>query len=198
MNTGMHDACNLAWKLALVVRGAAPEKVLDSYSSERSPIAAEVLKVTGRVTDMAMLGNKLAQEVRNHMAHLMLGLTPVRNLAANLVSETTLGYAHSPLNAGHGDPAPGTRAPIRSGEVPVGAGSAPRFAVFADADGMPHGFLEKYASVAETKLRAPFAEGGLWIVRPDGYVGLAAKRDVWDAVANYFEQMVVEGRAKQI
>lgn len=196
MNTGMHDACNLAWKLALVVRGAAPENLLNSYSEERSPIAAEVLKVTGRVTDMAMLGNKLAQEVRNHMAYLMLGLNPVRNLAANLVSETTLGYADSPLNAGHGDPAPGTRAPIRSGEVPVGAGNAPRFAVFADADGMPDGFLEKYASVAETKLRAPFAEGGLWVVRPDGYIGLAAKRGEWDAVANYFEEMMVEGRAK--
>lgn len=197
MNTGMHDACNLAWKLALVVRGAAPEKLLDSYSEERSPIAAEVLKVTGRVTEMAMLQNKLAQEVRNHLVHLMMGLTPVRKLAANLASEVTLGYAHSPLNGGHGDPAPGKRAPIRVDEPPVGAGDAPRFAVFGDADGMPAGFLQKYASVVEQKLRAPFAEGGLWVVRPDGYTGLAAKKGEWDAVARYFDAIIAKGRAEQ-
>jgi len=193
MNTGMHDACNLAWKLALVVRGFAPEKLLDSYSEERSPIAAEVLKVTGRVTEIATVENELAQEVRNHMAHLMMGLTPVRKFAANLVSEVTLGYAHSPLNAGHGDPAPGERAPIRADEPPVGTGDAPRFAVFGDADGMPTGLLQKYASLAEQKLRAPFAEGGLWVVRPDGYVGLAAKRDEWDLVARYFDAVAGEG-----
>jgi 2-polyprenyl-6-methoxyphenol hydroxylase-like FAD-dependent oxidoreductase len=49
MNTGMQDACNLAWKLALVVRGTCSAELLDSYSSERSPIADEVLKVTGTV-----------------------------------------------------------------------------------------------------------------------------------------------------
>ena len=196
MNTGMHDACNLAWKLALVVRGAAPDNLLNSYSEERSPIAAEVLKVTGRVTEMAMLDNKLAQEVRNHMAHLMLGLAPVRKFAANLVSEVTLGYAHSPLNAGHGDPAPGERAPISVDEPPVGTGDAPRFAVFGDADGMPAGFLQRYASVAEQKLRVPFAEDGLWVVRPDGYTGLAAKKGEWDSVARYFDAMVAEGKAR--
>ena len=197
MNTGMHDACNLAWKLALVVQGAATEKLLASYSEERSPIAAEVLKVTGRVTEMAMLENKLAQEVRNHMAHLILGLTSMRKLAANLVSEVAVGYTHSPLNGGHGDPAPGKRAPIPVDEPPVGAGDAARFAVFGDADGMPAGFLQKYASVAEQKLRAPFADGGLWVVRPDGYTGLAAKQGEWDAVARYFDAIIAAGRAEQ-
>lgn len=55
MNTGMQDACNLAWKLALVVRGIGSEGLLDSYSPERSPIAEQVLKVTGRVTSIATL-----------------------------------------------------------------------------------------------------------------------------------------------
>jgi 2-polyprenyl-6-methoxyphenol hydroxylase-like FAD-dependent oxidoreductase len=44
MNTGMQDACNLAWKLALVVRGIGSESLLDSYSAERSPIADQVLR----------------------------------------------------------------------------------------------------------------------------------------------------------
>jgi len=39
-NTGIHDAHNLAWKLALVLKGQAPQSLLDSYSRERMPVAA--------------------------------------------------------------------------------------------------------------------------------------------------------------
>ena len=41
LNSGLDDAGNLAWKLALVHRGAAPEALLDSYSSERVAAARE-------------------------------------------------------------------------------------------------------------------------------------------------------------
>jgi 2-polyprenyl-6-methoxyphenol hydroxylase-like FAD-dependent oxidoreductase len=46
MNTGIQDAYNLAWKLALVVAGAAPESLLDSYEIERRPVGAEVVART--------------------------------------------------------------------------------------------------------------------------------------------------------
>jgi hypothetical protein len=46
MNTGIQDAYNLAWKLALVLRGAAPETLLDSYEAERRPVGAEVVART--------------------------------------------------------------------------------------------------------------------------------------------------------
>jgi 2-polyprenyl-6-methoxyphenol hydroxylase-like FAD-dependent oxidoreductase len=46
MNTGIQDAYNLAWKLALVVAGAAPESLLDSYEIERLPVGAEVVART--------------------------------------------------------------------------------------------------------------------------------------------------------
>jgi 2-polyprenyl-6-methoxyphenol hydroxylase-like FAD-dependent oxidoreductase len=46
MNTGIQDAYNLAWKLALVVNGAAPETLLDSYEAERRPVGAEVVTRT--------------------------------------------------------------------------------------------------------------------------------------------------------
>jgi 2-polyprenyl-6-methoxyphenol hydroxylase-like FAD-dependent oxidoreductase len=49
MNTGMQDAYNLTWKLALVSRGiCAPEPLLSSYSAERSAIAKLVLEATGK------------------------------------------------------------------------------------------------------------------------------------------------------
>jgi hypothetical protein len=192
MNTGMQDACNLAWKLAMVVRGTGGEGLLESYSQERSPIAAEVLKITGRATGMATLTGDVTQSIRNHVASLVLGLAPVRKLAANAVSEISIGYPHSLLNgsSGHEDPAPGYRAPIRLGEPPVGAGDTPRFVLFGDPGGMPSGMLEDYAGLVEPKLRAPYRSGGLWLIRPDGYAALAVKSGEWNAVKAYLDRIL--------
>jgi 4,5-epoxidase len=38
MNTGLGDAHNLGWKLALVIRGRAAERLLDTYEAERRPV----------------------------------------------------------------------------------------------------------------------------------------------------------------
>ena len=193
MNTGMQDACNLAWKLALVTRGLASDRLLDSYTPERSPIAEQVLKVTGRVTSLATMTGDVAQFLRNHTASLLLGLAPVRSFAANIVSELSIGYPHSPLNApqAHHDPRPGRRAPIRAGEPMVGAGDTPRFALCAvqDAD-MPTDLLKRYSGLLEPELRAPYHPDGLWLVRPDGYVALGARRGDWKAVATYLDGIV--------
>lgn len=48
MNTGIQDAYNLAWKLALAVHGAAADGLLDSYEAERLPVAEEVVGRTVR------------------------------------------------------------------------------------------------------------------------------------------------------
>jgi 2-polyprenyl-6-methoxyphenol hydroxylase-like FAD-dependent oxidoreductase len=187
MNTGMQDACNLAWKLAMVVRGTGGESLLESYSAERSPIAEAVLKITGRATSIATLTGDMPQSIRNHVASLVLGLAPVRKLAANVVSEISIGYAHSPLNGanGHVEPAPGQRAPIRAGESLVGAGRTPRFVLFGESDGMPADLLQRYAGLVEPGLREPYTSGGLWLIRPDGYVALAVTSGDWDAVESY-------------
>jgi 2-polyprenyl-6-methoxyphenol hydroxylase-like FAD-dependent oxidoreductase len=47
LNSGVEDATNLAWKLALVLRGDAPDSLLDSYERERRAAARENLRVTG-------------------------------------------------------------------------------------------------------------------------------------------------------
>lgn len=46
LNTGVQDAVNLGWKLALVANGSAPDSLLDSYHRERHPVAARVLRNT--------------------------------------------------------------------------------------------------------------------------------------------------------
>src|SRR6185312_15420181 len=48
MNTGIGDAVNLAWKLAMVVRGRADERILDTYATERMAFARRLVATTDR------------------------------------------------------------------------------------------------------------------------------------------------------
>jgi 2-polyprenyl-6-methoxyphenol hydroxylase-like FAD-dependent oxidoreductase len=194
MNTGMHDACNLAWKLALVQRGVcAPEPMLASYSAERSAIAKLVLEATGKATTMAMMKGGIKQSIRNHLASLLFGFTPVKHTMANILSEVSIAYSDSPLNAPsahvHGGPEPGKRAPIRRGEPAVGSGNTPRFAVFAEDSPTSRALVSKYPGLLEPTLRKPYADGGTWLVRPDGYVALVAKHDHWHEVNTYLDRL---------
>jgi 2-polyprenyl-6-methoxyphenol hydroxylase-like FAD-dependent oxidoreductase len=191
MNTGMHDAFNLAWKLSLASRGlCAAEPLLASYSAERSAVAKQVLEQTGRTTAIAMMKGGAKQTLRNHVASLVLGLAPVRHAMANLLSEVSVGYPDSPLNRScdfeHSGPAPGKRAPIRDGEPRVGEGSTPRFALFAAENDALASVAKEFADILEPTLRAPYDGSGLWLVRPDGYVALRAKRGDAQAVREYF------------
>jgi 2-polyprenyl-6-methoxyphenol hydroxylase-like FAD-dependent oxidoreductase len=59
MNLGIQDAVNLGWKLAAVVRGDAPEQLLDTYHDERHPIAARVLENTRAQTSLLEAGDNV-------------------------------------------------------------------------------------------------------------------------------------------
>jgi len=61
LNTGMQDAFNLAWKLALVIRKTCPVRLLDSYRPERSAVGDHVLKLAGMLTAVGTLKNPVAQ-----------------------------------------------------------------------------------------------------------------------------------------
>ncbi|MGW9211528.1 rifampin monooxygenase [Embleya sp. NPDC055664] len=52
LNLGVQDAVNLGWKLAAHIRGRAPETLLDTYHSERHPVAADVLDNTRAQTEL--------------------------------------------------------------------------------------------------------------------------------------------------
>jgi hypothetical protein len=184
MNTGMQDAFNLAWKLALVCRGTgAEEPLLGSYSTERSAIGDQVLANASRLTAIAVMKNHTAQVVRNLLGGVLFGLTRVQRAMADTLSEVTLGYSQSPLNGAHGrglgGPAPGERAPLADEQTPVGAGDAPRFALFAAPSEASGRLLRDYPNLVEPTLRPPLASGGMWLARPDGYVACA----VWEADA---------------
>jgi len=70
LNLGVQDAFNLGWKLAAEVAGWAPEGLLDSYHTERHPVAADVLDNT-RAQSELMSTEPGPQALRRLMAELM-------------------------------------------------------------------------------------------------------------------------------
>jgi len=183
MNTGMQDAFNLAWKLALVATGRCVDSLLDSYSPERSYVGEQVLKNAQRLTLVGTTRNPVARALRDAVGHLILGLAPVQHAFADTMTEVSVGYPNSPLNAGSAaglrGPKPGERIVT---EQPFGAGPVPRFALLAKNEEGSRDLLRRYAEIMEERVRQPPEEGGVWLVRPDGYVATAARADNWRLV----------------
>ncbi|MCS7483735.1 FAD-dependent oxidoreductase [Umezawaea endophytica] len=104
LNTGIQDACNLAWKLAMVVHGHADAALLETYDAERVPIGQALLASTGEVMDTAMV-ESTTTVTRDADHGFMLQL--IRTMSGLGIS-----YSDSPLtvadDSGEG-PRPGQR-----------------------------------------------------------------------------------------
>jgi 2-polyprenyl-6-methoxyphenol hydroxylase-like FAD-dependent oxidoreductase len=119
MNTGIQDATNLAWKLALVSQGAATAELLDTYQPERAPVGRRVLRLTDRAFTVATSTNPLVRLARTQLprlAPLALRLAPARAAAFRTLSQLAIGYRHSPAatngpNAPRRGPHAGDRLP---------------------------------------------------------------------------------------
>jgi FAD binding domain len=113
MNTGIQDAFNLAWKLALVLRERAPVQLLGSYNAEREPVARGVLNLTDRITRMATVRNPIFQTARNILLPIFSGIDFLEERIADRLAELTVNYRSSPIveNHGTGSPRAGDRAP---------------------------------------------------------------------------------------
>jgi hypothetical protein len=105
MNMGMQDAYNLAWKLALVQRGAAREWILDSYEPERRPVAAATVGITDRVTQAMMramtLRSPIAEALRNQVMAFVAGSGLIGERLFSAVGQLGVSYASSPLSGEH-------------------------------------------------------------------------------------------------
>jgi len=107
MNTGIQDGYNLAWKLALVIRGIADERLLQTYNEERLENAKHLLKTTDRLfgfaagTDWFM--NFLRLNVLPPVAKHILSFEPIRKFLFPLISQTGITYRHSSLSDHAGD-----------------------------------------------------------------------------------------------
>ncbi len=71
MNTGLQDAYNLAWKLALVIQGQAKPELLDSYQEERYPLVSQIVKQAENFTKIALFENPFLRKLRNLLFKLL-------------------------------------------------------------------------------------------------------------------------------
>ncbi len=114
MNTGMQEAFNLGWKLARVLKGAAPDRLLDTYHAERHPIGRDVLRQSGFITQMAEADHGPLKLLRERVMPVLAALGPLRDAARQTISELSIQYRRSPLTFERvldGGPRAGERAP---------------------------------------------------------------------------------------
>ncbi|MEN3277185.1 MAG: hypothetical protein V7631_2975 [Massilia sp.] len=192
MNTGIGDATNLAWKLAAVLQGKAPEGLLDSYEAERMPFARRLVGTTDRAFSFLTAGGPVAEVVRTgivpRVMPLLAKLPAAREFFFRTISQTLVHYRHAPLNTGsagkvHG----GDRLPW---VAPADLDGADNFAPLpqpgwqAHVYGMPKPEVATWCALHGVPLRrfawgdacaaAGLARDALYLLRPDSYVGLAA------------------------
>jgi 2-polyprenyl-6-methoxyphenol hydroxylase-like FAD-dependent oxidoreductase len=184
MNTGMQDVFNLAWKLALVIHGSARESLLDSYSPERSAVGERVLRNAGRLTEVAIMRNPIAQGLRNAVVRFAAGFPAIQHKIADQLTEMDIGYPDSPLTAKNGHahgPKPGERWPDR---LPAGAGGA-RFTAVGPADVVTALATKFPKLVMASPGQEPTHATSLHLIRPDGYVGFAGSAKDQAAAEGY-------------
>jgi 2-polyprenyl-6-methoxyphenol hydroxylase-like FAD-dependent oxidoreductase len=205
LNLGVQDAVNLGWKLALVVRGRAPESLLDTYTAERHPVAARVLRNTR--AQVALMRPGAQVEAMREVLSEVMELPDAKRHFTGMVEGTDVDYA-----PGSADPRVGRFAP----QLTVSAGARPLAELVRDGRGLladlsgGHAAAGLEAALAGHRDRvrlvvadaqgdgggepdggvsggASDAEGGALLVRPDGYVAWAGGGDgLGEALAAWF------------
>jgi 2-polyprenyl-6-methoxyphenol hydroxylase-like FAD-dependent oxidoreductase len=115
MNTGIQDAWNLGWKLALVARGVADGALLDSYESERLPVGRLVLRFTDRASSVVTTDRAVVRLMRTQIVPrllpLLLRIRRGREFGFRTLSQLAIRYRKSPaVEERPGAPRAGPRA----------------------------------------------------------------------------------------
>lgn len=199
MNTGIGDAINLAWKLAAVLAGHAPDKLLDTYEAERIGFARRLVATTDRVFSFATADGRIADIIRTRIAPVLLpaamAFEAAREYLFRTVSQITLNYRGGPLSvgaAGHihgGDRLPWVPIDGKDNYEPLamtwqvhvyGSASAELVAWCASHSVPLHVF--DWRSEHEA---AGLARDAIYLLRPDTYVALGDPSGAPDALERY-------------
>jgi 4,5-epoxidase len=97
MNTGIGDAENLAWKLAMVVNGRAGERLLGTYEAERRPIAEEVLRGTTALTSFVLGMGTWRRLLRDLVILPLMNLPVAQRKLFEQTSQLAISYRRGPL-----------------------------------------------------------------------------------------------------
>ena len=193
MNTGMQDATNLAWKLAMVVGGRTPDKLLESYGHERALVAAQVLSFTQNMVHFGTMARSLKRTLRDASLPAFR-LPPVQRRLARRMSQVAVGYTRSPLtHPGHvgGLQKPGTRMPDLEVLTPEGPGrlhaALRRCRHVLIVSGRPSDAVDlgPYTDLVDI-VTAPLGRRGTTaLVRPDGYLAAVGTAADTSAIRGY-------------
>jgi 2-polyprenyl-6-methoxyphenol hydroxylase-like FAD-dependent oxidoreductase len=197
MNTGIQDAYNLGWKLGLVLAGKAAPSLLDTYEEERLPIASWLLNITSKTLDIVLeaikhAGGGVDAAAATELTQLMLRY-PWSRLSRDTANGSTV------LR-------PGDRAPDAPLRDPVTGSPVRLFDLFRGAHFTLLGLGERSAAAVatvESDVVKPYLVGpgglldedghaahaygadALFLIRPDGYLGLVADPTGTGAVTEY-------------
>jgi 2-polyprenyl-6-methoxyphenol hydroxylase-like FAD-dependent oxidoreductase len=191
MNSGIHDGCNLGWKLALELRGRGRPRLLESFAAERLAADRHVLTVSDRLhqlvyrsVESARTGTAAAPPTPAEVAAMVRSrsMLDVSYAGSSLVGEYPAGTRTPPA------PAPGDRYPDRA-ELP---GTGHHLLLFDAAENAGimrlrrrwRGLVEISHAAGDPRraglaagLAAGGAAGGAVLVRPDGHIGFRTTAD---------------------
>ncbi|WP_329405514.1 FAD-dependent monooxygenase [Nocardia vinacea] len=180
MNTGIGDAENLAWKLALVVGGHADARLLDTYTAERRPLATDVLRNTTANTKILVGEGLLARFVRDRIFIPLLDSPKVQQKATRTASQLWVTYRKGPLGRRRGPaPRPGDRIPDRQcahldgSSTRLYAELQPAWVVLAQPDTSTAALASvavKHLGSNVTVLTDPATAHPALLIRPDGHL----------------------------
>jgi 2-polyprenyl-6-methoxyphenol hydroxylase-like FAD-dependent oxidoreductase len=216
MNTGLQDAYNLAWKLALVTAGRADASLLDSYEPERIPVASRLLSSTDRAFSALVSHSALASLFRTRVfpgvLSLAMRIKRLRETAFRTISQTGIRYRRSRLSVAlpglpEGAPSAGDRfpwlnlklAPNRPAEDFFQKLDDTRFTLVLSGQAVPrdgvglgdlfrtHVIPHDPANDQELD-RVGIPHLAFYLVRPDGYIGLCGTRLETEALTKYIAE----------
>jgi len=202
MNTGLGDAVNLGWKLAAVIQGRASQALLDSFELERKPVAENLVHTTDR-----LFRNMIGQGMVSRLLRLWIVPALISGFARfsvckralfNLIGELNVGYAESLLNVGR-------QGRLKSGErLPW----VKDLLLFESLDGLnwaavsfgdrtlecserlaQEGMMIIHRPITTAARKAGYKSDTLYLVRPDGYIGMIARQPAYQEVKQYLERI---------
>ncbi|MGB3354766.1 MAG: FAD-dependent oxidoreductase [Mycobacterium sp.] len=221
MNTGIQDAVNVGWKLALAIQGRGGERLLNSYDDERLPIIRRLIASTTASTKPLLWRHPVAVGIRNTLLRMVLRTRAAQTALFDSFTGFSVRYRSGAFIAGQRcerGPRPGEIAPEagRGGRrwYPLwGSDTRHQLLVFAETNVDREAALE-WASRNSDVVRplvvaaqAPVGDadvivdptgvlrdrytatssGGLYLVRPDGYIAARSRSDDLSPMTAYLD-----------
>ena len=202
MLTGIGDADNLAWKLALVIRGTAADPLIDTYGAERRPLATEVLRGTSAVTRMNIASNPVGRFVRDRIVVRLFGLPPIQRWATYTTSQLWVSYHNGPLGGRGRKPRPGDRVAdlqcLREDGAPsrLHAELGSRWVLLVPQDTMGEVVAAARQQLSSHLGVCTYSGMDAMLVRPDAHVGWRGDPDDVAGLAGWLANALRTGRSR--